>query len=72
MCFGSSACGLCSVSGLEKQKNERKKKPQPLNWVSTVLFTFVDSSTWDLCIDRGEVGKNICLEHMSLKNNVTS
>lgn len=46
MCFGSSSCGLCSASGLEKQKKEIKK-PQPnkqqttLNWVSTVLFLFL-------------------------------
>lgn len=54
MCFGSSACGLCSVSGLEKQKKERKKKKTPqkshttLNWVRIVPFIFVDSSIWDL------------------------
>lgn len=71
MCFGNSACGLCSVSGLEKRKNERKKN-QNLKWVSTVLCIFVDSSIWDLCIDRGQVGKNICPEHMPLKSNVTS
>lgn len=30
MCFGNCARGLCSVSGLEKQKNERKKKKRKL------------------------------------------
>lgn len=69
MCFGSSDCGLCSVSGLEKQKNERKKTT--LNWVSAVPSISVDSSIWDLCIDI-EVGKNTCPKHMSLKNSVTS
>lgn len=71
MCFGSSSRGLCSVSGLEKQKKERKKNHLKLGQHSS-LFIFVDSSIWDLCIDRGKVGKNICPKHMSLKNNVTS
>lgn len=64
---------VASVPSLAlKSERMKEKKNQNLKWVSTVLCIFVDSSIWDLCIDRGQVGKNICPEHMPLKSNVTS